>query len=509
MSLRDLASLLNSEARAGRISITETEDDLLVSKLSAGLILRLANLARTAGLGCATYDDQYSLYRGEDIADDFGPFRLTLKKPPKSPEEWSSTLFILTAVGFSDFLRKSHKAEVWRVLGIGAPFTCQARIFGDWDEPLSLTAVSATKSPRMLVKEAADTRAVPDDIRLWLLQGSSLEASDAFHCLWASHAYDALARCLANEVAAGERRLVFKGPPKLSLEYQDRLHDVDDLFDLAEFKRVHDAAAWVYESSREVEMKHVLLSTEIARSGRADGEVIEYFRENLEAALECAKIAYQMSISDVTKDTLKSLGDLRKAVTDETSKATDATRQTVTAITTAAGIGIGLAVTRMSIAVSPWLILAVMIVVLLYVITIAWSGWHFILVQRDLRVQWQTKLYRFLSASDYKAMVTEPVERSERVFKRTAIGGVTALIVWAICVVIFAFHATPAQTKGISAPDQAPNPPPVTVPAPPSNVAPERPEAEQQGRGKAPLAPPLPGHQFAQTRSRAIQTHLG
>ena len=119
------------------------------------------------------------------------------------------------------------------------------------------------------------------------------------------------------------------------------------------------------------------------------------------------------------------------------------TRQTVTAITTAAGVGIGLAVARISVALNPWLILAVMVIVWLYVVTIAWSGWHFILVQRGLRQQWQTKLYRFLSAGDYDAMVTTPVGRSETVFKRTAISGVGVLAAWVACVVVFAFLAAP------------------------------------------------------------------
>ena len=119
------------------------------------------------------------------------------------------------------------------------------------------------------------------------------------------------------------------------------------------------------------------------------------------------------------------------------------TRQTVTAITTAAGVGIGLAVARISVALNPWLILAVMVIVWLYVVTIAWSGWHFILVQRGLRQQWQTKLFRFLSAGDYDAMVTTPVGRSETVFKRTAISGVGVLAAWVACVVVFAFLAAP------------------------------------------------------------------
>ncbi|EJN22624.1 hypothetical protein PMI36_03105 [Pseudomonas sp. GM79] len=443
MSLTDLASLLNQETRAGNASVTESDTDLIASELAAGLTLRLLRLAKDAGLTYSTYDHEYSQCDEADIVDDFGTFRLKVKKPSRSPEDLADALYIMTEVGFSDFLRRGNKAGIWRILGLSAAFSCQARAFGNWDEPLTLTPVPATKSPRMLVKEAADVRSVPEDIRLLLLQGSNLDELDPFHRLWAEHAHASLTRCIANEVSAGDQRLIFKGPPKLSLEFQER--SPGDSFNLKDFQLAQEAASWVYENAREAEMKHVLLSTEIARSGRADGEVIAYFRDNLDAALECAKIAYQMSISEITKDTLKSLGDLRKAVTDETSKATDATRQTVTAITTAAGVGIGLAVARISVALNPWLILAVMIIVWLYVVTIAWSGWHFILVQRGLRKQWQTKLYRFLSAGDYEAMVTIPVGRSETVFKRTAISGVGVLAAWVVCVVVFAFLAKPSS----------------------------------------------------------------
>ncbi|MDD1976197.1 hypothetical protein [Pseudomonas tussilaginis] len=458
MSLTDLVSLLNVEARAGRALVAESDTDLIVSEVGADLTLRLRKLASTAGLASTTYDSEFSKCEEEDIEDEPGLFRITLKKPSRTAEELANTLYILTEVGFSDFLRKGHAAGQWRIFGLTAPFACQARVFGDWDQPLSLSQSAATKSPRMLVKEASDTRSVPDDIRLLLLNGSTLDASDSVHRLWAEHAYEALSRCIANEVSASDRKLIFKGPPKLSLDLPDQQETSNRPVELPDFQIVHDAAGWVYESAREAEVKHVLLSTEIARSGRADGELIAYLRENLDAALECAKIAYQMSISDVTKDTLKSLGDLRKAVTEETSKATDATRQTVTAITTAAGVGIGLAVARISVALNPWLVFAVMVVVWLYVVTIAWSGWHFILVQRGLRDQWQTKLYRFLSATDYESMVTKPVGRSETVFKRTAISGVAVLAAWAICVVIFAFNATPTPSKSTESKPQLEQP---------------------------------------------------
>ncbi|MFL9812915.1 hypothetical protein D7241_06625 [Stutzerimonas sp. VN223-3] len=445
MSLNDLASLLNSEARSGRAFISESEIDVSIAKLSADLTLRLIKLCKTAGVVCLAYDDEYSHCDEEDIHDDMGQFRLTITKPERPAED--ADLYILTASGFSDFLRKGNESNVWRITGLESSFRCQARVFGNWEEPITAPEVAPTKSPRMLVKEATDTRIVPEDIRPYLLYESTLNPADPLHGIWVSHAFDSLIRCIANEVSASDRRLIFKGPPKLSLEYHDRDHGTDDVLAFKDFQGLQDAAVWVYENAREAEMKYVLLSTEIARSGRSDGEVITYFRENLESALDCAKIAYQMAISEVTKDTLKSLGDLRKAVTEETSKATDATRQTVTAITTAAGVGIGLAVARMSIAINPWVILLVMIMVWLYVASIAYSGWHFILGQRELRKQWQTKLYRFLSSNDYKNMVIDPVNRAETLFKLTAIWGVCVLAVWALGVVLFAFYTIPFNAK--------------------------------------------------------------
>lgn len=454
MSLRDLVNLLNEEARMGRATVSENDTNLILSELAADVALRLAQAAANAGLRYVTYDSEFSECGEEDISEDMGQFRLALQKPNRSAEDVADTLYILSEVGFLDFLRNGHAARYWRIFGISASFECQARAFGDWDQPLTLDELPVTKSPRMLVKETTDTRSVPDDIRLLLLTEMTLNATDPFHRMWAGHAYDSLSRCVANEVSASDRKLIFKGPPKLSLEFRNPHQEIDCPLDMCEFQRLHEAAAWVFENSREAEIKHVLLSTEIARSGRSDGEVRSYLQDNLAAAFECAKIAYQMSISDVTKDTLKSLGDLRKAVTEETSKATDATRQTVTALASAAAIGIGLVVARISATLSPWLIVAVMIVASLYVFMIALSGWHFILVQRGLRVQWQNKLYRFLSTDEYEAMVTKPVGRSEKVFKFTAISGVGILTVWAICVILFAFNATPVSfpTRDTSSP---------------------------------------------------------
>lgn len=82
--------------------------------------------------------------------------------------------------------------------------------------------------------------------------------------------------------------------------------------------------------------------------------------------MDCAKIAYEMAISDITEDTFESLGDLRKAVTEETYMATEATCQAIGAISTELTVGLGLIVARLTLQINLILISIVMAVALGY-----------------------------------------------------------------------------------------------------------------------------------------------
>lgn len=95
--------------------------------------------------------------------------------------------------------------------------------------------------------------------------------------LWAAQAFGALSCCFANEIDTSGSKLTFKGPPKLNLTIPAAVEGTPSI-SLKDFEVVQEAAAWVFDNAREAEVKHILLSAEIARSGRADGEVQEYFR---------------------------------------------------------------------------------------------------------------------------------------------------------------------------------------------------------------------------------------
>ncbi|MQU55223.1 hypothetical protein [Pseudomonas sp. FSL R10-1339] len=452
MSHQKLANLLNDLSRKGQALITEGNAALIVSNLSADAARSIIQVA-SAAWSITTYDSAGGETEVEEGDEAFGPFRAELLKPLPEQHDQTAALYIATEAGFKAFLDNGHSASRWYILGLQKPFNTRSRTYADWGAEQSYVESQATKSPRLLVKESADVRTVPEDIRPWLLaDGHELDEADPLHIFWATKAFDALSRCFANEIDATGSKLSFKGPPKLNLTLSEAVNSAAQIT-LNDFKVVQDAAVWVFDNAREAEVKHILLSAEIARSGRADGEALQYFRENLAAALDCGKIAYQMAVSEITKDTLKSLGDLRKAVTEETSKATDATRQAIAAISTALTVGLGLIAARLTLQINPYLISLVMAVAFGYTSLNVMSGRKFINIQRQLRQDWQSKLYRFLSESEYKKMVGDPIEQAESFFYRISCQGLTMLGAAALGIAVFAFVYTtpPAATPVVSA----------------------------------------------------------
>ncbi|WP_143522781.1 hypothetical protein [Pseudomonas sp. 2822-15] len=446
MSHLSLVNLLNCLTKTQKALISEGALSLVASNLSAVTTLEVARAAVEEGWPFSIADSHGTEYGIEEVDADFGPFRVALEKPLSSEQSASDDLFIATEVGYRGFLRRGHSASCWRILGLTSPFSTRARIYCGWNESLPLMASPATKPPRLLVKESANVRTVPEDVRHWLLaEGSVFESSDPFQVIWAAYALNYLTRCFANEIDSTGTTLTFKGPPKLSLTISHMADGGEDA-SLASFDVVQEAAGWVFDSTREAEVKHILLSAEIARSGRADGLAGDYLREYLRGALDCAKIAYQMAVSDITKDTLKSLGELRKAVTEETSKATDATRQAVAAIATALTVGLGLIAARLTVQINPYLISLVMVVAFGYTLMSVVSGRKFITIQQRVRQEWQPKLYRFLSGEEYRKMVTEPISEVERLFNRVSRWGLLMLGMTAAGVVIFAFLYSNAVT---------------------------------------------------------------
>lgn len=184
----------------------------------------------------------------------------------------------------------------------------------------------------------------------------------------------------------------------------------------------------------------------------------------------------QMSISEIRKDTLKSLGDLRKAVTEETSKATDATRQAVAALASSFTAGLGLFVARVATEINASLIVIAMTIAFGYALLSVISGRKFFSIQRGLRDEWLPMPYRFLSVDEFRKMVAHPIRDAETLFNRVSCCGLVMLgaATFGICVFALTYDAgqSSAQKPATEAvkPSQRP-----TLKTPPAGTGSELP----------------------------------
>lgn len=446
MSLNALAELLDTLAREHGVLINEAPGCLVASELDVDCARKLAIAVGQLQWDYQLVDSANNAFTLARLDDDFAPYRLTLHKVLPRDD---GALYLLSATGFSDMLERANSADHWRLARLERAFTTLGRAYGNWDEALAFDKAGTTRSPRALVRETAVNRRVPEDVRFWLLdEHSEVDLADPLQSIWAAKALDALARSLANELEADNGALVFRGPPTLQL---DSMHSpATDLQTLGieGFKQLQTAARWVYEWSREAELRHAMLSTEIARSGRETSNAATYFATHLDNALEGAKVVYQLHLSDLTLDTLNALSTLRGNVSDDAARTTESTQQALTKVAAALGVGLTVIATRIGSDISPWLVLLAMAVACVYCLLELLAGWRLIRIRRSAREAWHPRLYRFLPSADYRKMVIKPAQRSERVYLWATGIGFALVVMLSLVMVIWSFYGAAEENFG-------------------------------------------------------------
>lgn len=479
MSATDLAQRVEEAVTRGAL-VTEGETTVSVSNLASVDAQKVATAAVAAGLACSIRDAEGQDWPAADLVPEFQPFRVSVTKPVLA----DGTLAVVTGAGFEHLLAAGTAYNRWWVAGLTAPIRTWTTLFLPWGDDEAAPSAIPTANPRTLVREYSSERSVPASIGRWLLRrDETIDLNVAICRIWAEAAVSAIMLALPNEVEDEQASLRFRGPPRLSLRYE---RTAIGPAERQVFADLETAAAWVFENERETELRHTLLATEIARSG-GDGTVLSVFGDRLAPSLEGARIAYELSVAGTSADTLKALADLRKAVTEEMAKVTEATRQTITAVTGAIAVGMGLLAARSTTKTEPWLIEAVMVVAVVYVLLILATGAQFVLLQRSVRSDWQVRLYRFLPSSDYRKLVTKPAFRAEFAFWSAATIGVFATIALAWTVLHHSKTATGLVPDGISSP--------TTV-------------RVLVGRGAAP-AKPVPSGPQASTAARHLPSSTG
>lgn len=443
----ELGALIDSWVASDRVGVSETASAVTVSRLDAALTLELLAVTHQLGWDCDVDDAAGEFVQGGDIEDDLGPFVATILKDVEGSDRR-----LLTRIGLRQALDVEIVGGVWQVACAQVSFVTGMTSFHPWGGGDVFSPATEAKSPLNIVREASETRLVPADIRKWLIRGDMTDAlwRDAGFQTFALASAPMLVRSLASEVV-GQESVIFSGPPRLNLAlHGDRL--VEDL-DFDGYRNLQAGVAWVYEDASSAEQRHALFAAEFSRS-IVRGELVGVaFRAAGHDILEGARLAFQLSQSDLSRESIKAQGDLRKAIADDTAKAAEITRTLSGAVAVAIATGITLIAARSAGTTDHWVLSSVAIVVAIYLIVVAVSGGAHLRLQKELRSQWRHRLYRFVPNEDYEAMVTRPAQSAERPYYFVAT--VAVLVAFMLFGVAVKAMLEPRSTIGAATTDDA------------------------------------------------------
>lgn len=178
------------------------------------------------------------------------------------------------------------------------------------DAPEPFAPSERLPDPRTYSNDFTGGGEVPGDIRPWLLRAPPTERGEAYG-VWSRLSARRLLASLADRVSRddGAIRYHFSGPPSCAVT-------LDDDQATALLPRLLEGGTWVYPDSHDTDTRHLLLAAEWARTHRS-GDPTHLG----DGGLESAKAAYSAYVKAGSRETLKALAELRKAVIDETQKA--------------------------------------------------------------------------------------------------------------------------------------------------------------------------------------------
>lgn len=409
MSPRPLARFVSELLETGQASVTEAASGpLTLHTVEIAAAEKLIALAREASWSFHLVDSADADVGDEDLTQYLPPFHVTIHKEAPQGE-----VIFVTTKAFADWLGGDVTAGVVRVVEATASFQTEALTVSSCEESAGeLGWNEPRRSPTKLVKCIGSCSSLPKDVRPYLLKDTSPTPwGDKAFSAWVQVATSKLMCSLASEVHAETSILEFNGPPRLVLSAAKEASP--SRLGTEGFLSLQAATKWIYELDREAETRHRLFSIEFSRSVHSEDDVSTAFRQATSVALEGARIAHSFGLSEMSKDALKAMTDLRKAVTEETAKLSEAMRQLSLSVAGALFYGLALIAAKLASVVNPLLLDAMAAVGALYVGVIVFVNYKHLVQQRDQRARWRDRFYRFLRTDDYQAMVGEPLAKAE------------------------------------------------------------------------------------------------
>lgn len=373
--------------------------------------------------GFGTFDAIDAL--GDELAIDQletaeGELRLSFGKIPTA-----STFYLLTPRGIAVLLDDKDRAAGARRVLIAQDFAAFSTVsctFEPWTEMVADAPVLEDVNvpvPRRIVRD--QLAIVPLSLgALLLVQGP--DADSAPFQTWRAAACPQLLICLSDEVwrQDGNVRVTLTGPRRRKLAAALEAIDLD-----RDMAPVTEAADWIYNSGRDAETRHTLFIYELAREWPGETPFAEGFAERAAGALDAARTAFRMHVRDASKETLKSLQDLRKTLADDVTRVVTQTRELSGTLWRDLLVVVAAVLGRFTLLSTPGAGEALFADALLYglaayllfslMMTLTANA-RFMKIYRDAQTQWRTKLYGFVDPADFETLAAGPLGKAEATY---------------------------------------------------------------------------------------------
>ncbi|TKK17845.1 hypothetical protein EcCFBP13530_16005 [Enterobacter cancerogenus] len=310
------------------------------------------------------------------------------------------------------FISESFETQQWKVV----PWKQMHPEDSETDVPARTASV--TKS---IIRCFSTDFLPPDTIAPWLLiSGNNM--TDEPMKLWASLACRELLKCFVNELFSAQiKKVGLSGKPPRKIPFGE------EYAALPAFDVIQETTRWIFLEGNETELKHTFLSSELAREWPEGVTFCEGIVYRLSPALESARLLYKAHIRTGGKDTLKSLGDLRKSLAEETQKIQQQSRDLSSALWKDMALVISTLVLRYSLealkASGPQKVYALAFCALALYIAISYGmsvyiNRHALSLLEKNRTTWRSKLYGFLDEQDYRELAGLPVNAAIQSYRR-------------------------------------------------------------------------------------------
>lgn len=319
------------------------------------------------------------------------------------------------------------------------------------DSAVGAPAIPANAiDPTRYVKDFVPQREVVTDLSPWILLTPPAEESPVFRT-WEAVAARRLLASLVSRVwlEDGHVWLQAAGPPIYRIR-------ADDAAVPSARSSLTEAANWVFLSGADVEARHLLFSGELARASRPNQELVT----TIDRAVEAAKAAYEAHVQSSSRETLRTLADLRKTVIDETQKVAQRAQDLTATLWRDLAISatpfflkiLGDAGKASSVAISATFYFAAAGFIALSFVLQWRINQSFFNSQRASRQRWMQTLYSYISAREREEIAEAPIEQALKNYRETRS---VLLIVYLLLVV--ALIGVGIRTLGSDAPKAVDN----------------------------------------------------